>query len=114
MNWVVLNTDKDERHDITKVLELARMFEEKYGPEAASEYVQHLADDINGKLGHRVEDVQAMFGLYYLIRDFFVAAAALVGALIWQKSPQFCQIAAFLFGTAGTLGIRVFRHRPFF
>lgn len=59
-NWIDDPDHKDERHDITKVLEVARMFEEKYGPEAANEYVQHLADDINGKLGHLVEDVQAM------------------------------------------------------
>lgn len=50
----------------------------------------------------------AMFGLYYLIRDFFVAAAALVGALFWLNSPQYCLIAAFLFGVAGTLGYAFF------
>jgi hypothetical protein len=36
------------------------MFEEKYGEEAAREYVQHLADDLNGKFNHLVEDVQAL------------------------------------------------------
>jgi MFS family permease len=50
----------------------------------------------------------AMFGLYYLIRDFFVAAAALIGALIWQKNPEFCLIAAFCFGVAGSTGYAFF------
>ncbi|MCG8634129.1 MAG: hypothetical protein MI863_09895 [Desulfobacterales bacterium] len=58
--WIDHPDHKDERHDITRVLEVAGMFEEKYGKEAAQEYVQHLADDLNGKLNHLVEDVQAM------------------------------------------------------
>ena len=36
------------------------MFSEKYGEEAAWEYFQHLADDVNGKFSHLVEDVQAL------------------------------------------------------
>ena len=36
------------------------MFKEKYGEEAAREYVQHLADDLNGKFNHLIEDVQAL------------------------------------------------------
>ncbi|MFY9941440.1 MAG: hypothetical protein WAK57_04635 [Desulfobacterales bacterium] len=51
---------KEERHDITRVLEFSHMFQEKYGEEAAREYVQHLADDLNGKFNHLVEDVQVL------------------------------------------------------
>ncbi len=58
--WIDHPDFKDERHDITRVLEFARMFTEKYGEEAAQEYVQHLADDLQGKFGHLVEDVQTM------------------------------------------------------
>ena len=58
--WIDEPQHKNERHDITRVLEFSRMFEEKYGEEAAREYVQHLADDLNGKLNHLVEDVQAL------------------------------------------------------
>jgi hypothetical protein len=58
--WIDDPPYKDERHDITRVLEFSRMFEEKYGKEAAVEYVQHLADDLNGKFNHLVEDVQAL------------------------------------------------------
>jgi len=36
------------------------MFTDKYGEEAAQEYVQHPADDIRGKFGHLAEDVQVM------------------------------------------------------
>ena len=36
------------------------MFKEKYGEEAAREYVQHLADDLNGKFNHLVEEVQTL------------------------------------------------------
>lgn len=58
--WIDEPEHKDERHDITRVLEFSRMFEEKYGAEAAREYVQHLADDLNGKFNHLVEDVQTL------------------------------------------------------
>jgi len=58
--WIDEPQYKNERHDITRVLEFSRMFEEKYGEEAAREYVQHLADDLNGKFNHLVEDVQVL------------------------------------------------------
>ena len=58
--WIDHPDHKPERHDITRVLEVARMFEEKYGEEGAREYVQHLADDLNGKFNHLVEDVQEL------------------------------------------------------
>ena len=37
---------KRERHDINKILEHAAMFAEKYGQEAAQEFVHHIADDV--------------------------------------------------------------------
>jgi MFS family permease len=49
-----------------------------------------------------------MFGLYYLIRDVFVAFAALGGAFLWQISPQTNLITAFSFGIIGTVGFAVF------
>ena len=49
-----------------------------------------------------------MFGLYYLIRDIFVAVAALGGAFLWQISPQTNLLTAFTFGIIGTLGFAVF------
>ena len=49
-----------------------------------------------------------MFGLYYLIRDVFVAVAALGGAFLWQISPQTNLITAFVFGIIGTLGFWIF------
>ncbi|UCF91669.1 MAG: MFS transporter [Desulfobacterales bacterium] len=49
-----------------------------------------------------------MFGLYYLIRDIIVSAAALGGALLWQISPQTNFMTAFAFGIIGTLGFAVF------
>ncbi|WP_373500322.1 hypothetical protein [Desulfococcus sp.] len=58
--WIDDPQHKNERHDITRVLEFSRIFEEKYGEEAAREYVQHLADDLNGKFNHLIEDVQAL------------------------------------------------------
>ncbi|RJP90973.1 MAG: hypothetical protein C4518_08195 [Desulfobacteraceae bacterium] len=58
--WMDDPRNKTERHDITRVLEFSRMFEEKYGEAAAREYVQHLADDLNGKFSHLVEDVQKL------------------------------------------------------
>ena len=58
--WIDDPQHKEERHDITRVLEFSQMFREKYGEEAAREYVQHLADDLNGKFNHLVEDVQLL------------------------------------------------------
>jgi MFS family permease len=49
-----------------------------------------------------------MFGLYYLIRDVFVAFAALGGAFLWQIGPQTNLITAFVFGIIGTVGFAVF------
>ena len=49
-----------------------------------------------------------MFGLYYLVRDVFVSAAALGGAFLWQVSPQTNFITAFVFGIIGTIGFAVF------
>jgi len=58
--WIDEPQHKDERHDITKIPDTFQMFKEKYGEEAAREYVQHLADDLNGKFNHLMEDVQVM------------------------------------------------------
>ena len=49
-----------------------------------------------------------MFGLYYLIRDVFVAIAALGGAFLWQISPQTNLVTAFFFGIIGTMGFWIF------
>jgi MFS family permease len=49
-----------------------------------------------------------MFGLYYLIRDVIVSAAALAGAFLWQISPETNLISAFVFGIVGTVGFAVF------
>ncbi|MFO7737364.1 MAG: MFS transporter [Desulfatiglandaceae bacterium] len=49
-----------------------------------------------------------MFGLYYLIRDIFVAVAAFGGAFLWQISPRTNLITAFIFGIIGTIGFAVF------
>ena len=59
-DWIDEIPYKDERHDITKIPDTFQMFEEKYGEEAAREYVQHLADDLSGKFNHLVEDVQTL------------------------------------------------------
>ena len=56
--WLDDPEKKNERHDITKVLKLAKTFEEKYGEEAAQEYVYHLSDDLKGKFGHVIEDIE--------------------------------------------------------
>lgn len=56
--WIDEPAHKTERHDITKIPDTFQMFKDKYGEEAAREYVQHLADDLNGKFNHFIEDVQ--------------------------------------------------------
>lgn len=58
--WIDDPPYKNERHDITKIPDTFQMFKEKHGEEAAREYVQHLADDLNGKFNHLMEDVQEL------------------------------------------------------
>ena len=58
--WIDDPPHKDERHDITKIPDTFQMFKEKDGEEAAREFVQHLADDLNGKFNHFIEDVQEL------------------------------------------------------
>ena len=53
-----------------------------------------------------------MFGLYYLIRDTFVAVAAFGGALLWQLGPEVNFLAAFGFGVLGTVGYLLFGREP--
>ncbi|MGB8720993.1 MAG: hypothetical protein WCD46_16925 [Desulfobacterales bacterium] len=76
--WIDDPQHKEDRHDITRVLEFSRMFQEKYGEEAAREYVQHLADDLNGKFNHLVEDVQVLVD----------KTLAYFGAKKQQEKPQ--------------------------
>jgi DNA phosphorothioation-dependent restriction protein DptG len=58
--WIDEPQHKDERHDIIKIPETFEMFKEQSGGEAAREYVQHIADDLNGKFNHLMEDVQTL------------------------------------------------------
>ena len=55
----------------------------------------------------------ALFGLYYLIRDFIVGFATIGGAFLWQINPQANLFTAFGFGVIGTIGFAVFgRDQP--
>ena len=58
--WIDDPEKKVERHDLGRVLELGKVFEEKYGKEGAREYVQHLQDDLNARFGHLLEDVEKL------------------------------------------------------
>ena len=44
-----------------------------------------------------------MFGLYYLVRDVIVSAAAFGGAFLWSIRPEVNLLTAFGFGVAGTI-----------
>ncbi|MBN1980907.1 MAG: MFS transporter, partial [Chitinivibrionales bacterium] len=55
------------------------------------------------------EDKKAgMFGLYYLLRDVIVSAAAFGGALLWKIGPEVNLLCAFGFGVVGTLWFALF------
>ena len=56
--WIDDPATKNERHDINAIPDTFQMFKEKYGEEAAREYVQHLSDDIKGRFGHVLEDFE--------------------------------------------------------
>ena len=50
----------------------------------------------------------AMFGLYYLLRDVVVSAAAFSAGFLWNISPQTNFLTAFAFGVIGTLFFVIF------
>jgi MFS family permease len=50
----------------------------------------------------------AMFGLYYLIRDVIVSAAAFGGAFLWEIGPATNFTVASLCGLLGTVGFALF------
>ena len=56
--WIDDPDKKAERHDIGRVLEFSKMFEKKYGEEAAQEYIVHLTDDLHGKFHHAMDDIK--------------------------------------------------------
>lgn len=58
--WIDDPEHKNERHDITKILEFGNMFKEKYGEEGAHEYIQHIHDDVIGRFSHLQEDMDKM------------------------------------------------------
>ncbi len=58
--WIDDPEHKNERHDIIRILEFGKMFEEKYGREGAQEYIQHIHDDLNSRFEHLIEDVEKM------------------------------------------------------
>lgn len=57
--WIENAETKCERHDFSKVLVNAAMFREKYGEEAAQEYVCHLVDDLKCRFGKQLAGHQA-------------------------------------------------------
>lgn len=75
----------------------------EFGEPTRKAFIMELAPD-HCKAG--------MFGLYYLIRDAFVAIAAVGGAFLWQISPEVNFLAAFGFGVLGTLGYLLFGREP--
>ncbi len=57
--WIDGNPEmKAERHDITKIYEYGKMFEERYGKEALQEYIQHIHDDLKAKFEHVQHDLE--------------------------------------------------------
>lgn len=57
--WIDLDPEKKaERHDITKIYEYGKMFEEKYGKEGLQEYIQHIHDDVKTKFEHVQHDLE--------------------------------------------------------
>jgi len=58
--WIDDPEKKSERHDLGRLLEFGKMFEEKYGQEGARQYVQHLQDDLNARFGHLLEDIEKL------------------------------------------------------
>ncbi len=58
--WIDEPDHKNERHDVTKILEFGKFFEVKYGEEGAQEYIQHIHDDLNSRFAHLLEDMEKM------------------------------------------------------
>ncbi|HYQ59910.1 MAG TPA: hypothetical protein VEP29_02585 [Desulfatiglandales bacterium] len=58
--WIDDPERKIERHDLSRVLEVGNLFQEKYGNEGANEYVRHLQDDLKARFAHLLEDVEKL------------------------------------------------------
>jgi pyruvate-formate lyase-activating enzyme len=56
--WIDDPEKKTERHDITKIHEYGKMFEEKYGEKGLQEYIQHIHDDVRAKFDHILHDFE--------------------------------------------------------
>ncbi len=54
------------------------------------------------------DEKASTFGVYYLIRDIFVAMAAFGAAFLWNISPEVNFITAFLFGVIGCVIFALF------
>nr|MBP9041068.1 hypothetical protein [Anaerolineaceae bacterium] len=50
----------------------------------------------------------AVFGVYYLIRDVIVSAAAFGGVFLWAIKPEINLLTAFGFGVIGTVFFAIF------
>lgn len=49
-----------ERHDITRIYEYGKMFEQEHGSEALAEYIEHIREDVVGKLRGLGRDEKTM------------------------------------------------------
>jgi ABC-type oligopeptide transport system ATPase subunit len=61
--WIDDPVHKYTRHDINAIPDTFQMFKEKFGEEAAREYVQHLSDDIKARFEHVLEDFEKEMAL---------------------------------------------------
>ena len=61
--WIDKDPDRKlERHDITRIFEYGKMFQEKYGAEGLQEYLRHIHDDLAARFGHVREDMEVAIG----------------------------------------------------
>jgi uncharacterized protein len=104
--FVDLEAKKPERHDITRMVDLANLIESRHGGEAAQELVQHIHDDMQNKFG----DFKGM--LRRRAKELADGGnAAAFDTLVAEAEKKLADILAY-FGVGAGKQVRLFRVAP--
>ena len=104
--FVDLESKKPERHDITRMVDLANLIESRHGGEAAQELVQHIHDDMQNKFS----EFKAM--LRRRAKELADGGnVAAFDALVAEAENKLADILAY-FGVGAGKQVRLYRVAP--
>lgn len=62
--WIDDSSKKPEHHDITKMYQHAKEIEEKWGKEAAQEFINHIQTDVKAQVSRIQEDIKNVLSYF--------------------------------------------------